>query len=311
MNTWSHHREIIFAISNGFLAIAFMVLVFILSRRMWLMSDQQIRLKHSNLFVKLIIRLIHETLSGGISMSSNAHKTLRFFARGRYPRKIMVEVLADFASKFKGRYHQAIVELYELLGLSRDSARKLNSNDRLLVIQGIRELNLFGLTVPDPIMMKILDHRDPDIREEAVVMLFHLHKNPFELLEHGRSKITLWQQSILLGNLSRLSQDQVPDLSSALASTHTDIKNFAIRTIGVLELKSYVFRLMRMLRQEKPAMKLAIVRTLAKLNGKGYEKLFGELTTDPDPAVRATARNIIAQRNRNSKSPKPLEHAVQ
>ncbi|NQZ78923.1 MAG: HEAT repeat domain-containing protein [Ekhidna sp.] len=297
MNTWSHHKETVLEISLAFFAGVLLIFCFIIIRRAWMMAEHKVRIKHASLFIKLIIQFVHESLGKGLLSSSKYYHRLKFFTKGQYPKRILLNTLSDFAKKFRGPYHQCVVDLYDHLELSDQSMKNVTSSNPNLVIDAIREMNLFGQTVNDEVMIKLLSSPDRNIREEALALLFHYHKTPFELIEQSTLTMSTWQQVMILDNLSKLAQEQLPDLTPALETSNNDLKSFALYAIGELKLEQYFFRMLRMMKCESPGIRYAITKTIGRFDGERYKSAIKQLLTDADPKVKSLA-NYLWQRNK-------------
>ncbi len=146
-------------------------------------------------------------------------------------RKLLISVLMNFKSNFKGELEHFIPEIYTKLGLQNDSLKLANSYYNHKKVRGIIELiHLYPEGAKDIVKTLINDPNDY-VRAEAQTAYIRLHQDtPFNFFYNLERPFTRWTQ-LSAFNLIRLHQLPVPSFGQFLDFKHFNIKNFSLRMI--------------------------------------------------------------------------------
>lgn len=146
-------------------------------------------------------------------------------------RKILIDVLMNFNSNFKGELEHFIPEIYTRLSLNNDSIKMANSYAIHKKVIGIIELiHLYPEGAKD-IVQRLINDPNDYVRAEAQTAYVRLNpETPFNFFYNLEKPFTRWTQ-LSVFNLIRIHSLPVPSFGQFLNFKHINIRNFSLRMI--------------------------------------------------------------------------------
>lgn len=146
-------------------------------------------------------------------------------------RKILISVLMNFKSNFKGEMEHFIPEIYTKLSLHNDSQKSTNSYYKHKKVRGIIELIHLYPEGAKGIVEKLINDPNDYVRAEAQTAYIRLNpETPFNFFYNLERPFTRWTQ-LSAFNLIRLHQLPIPSFGQFLNFEHNNIRNFSLRMI--------------------------------------------------------------------------------
>jgi hypothetical protein len=180
-------------------------------------------------------------------------------------RKILVSVLMNFKSNFKGELEHFIPEIYTRLGLQNDSLKLAKSYYNYKKVRGIIELiHLYPEGAKD-IVKKLINDPNDYVRAEAQTAYIRLNPDaPFNFFYSLERPFTRWTQ-LSAFNLIRVHQLAVPSFGQFLNSKHYNIKNFSLRMITFFQQLESAPEVIKMVENEHEQTRLLAYKAINDL----------------------------------------------
>ncbi len=210
------------------------------------------RKNYKGRFEKIYSKMYEEVLLaymfGSIDWDSATVKLKRNNKKAN--RKILISVLMNFKSNFKGELEHFIPEIYTKLGLNNDSQKLANSYYNHKKVRGIIELIHLYPEGAKGIVEKLINDPNDYVRAEAQTAYIRLNpETPFNFFYNLEKPFTRWTQ-LSAFNLIRLHQLQVPSFGQFLNFNHYNIRNFSLRMITYYQQLETVSEVVKMVENE-------------------------------------------------------------
>jgi tetratricopeptide (TPR) repeat protein len=193
---------------------------------------------------------------------------LKAISRSSFSRKILIDQMIDLSINLTGEVKEKLRKLYHLLGLDKDSLRKVYSRRWHIKVKGFRELAFMDITVANNEILRCLKSKNEIVRMEAQLALVRLnHDNSFDFLDYLDKPFTLWEQltvyeTIMFHNL------QVPKFEKWLTLKNKTVVIFALRMIEIFKQKDAYLRLFWLLVNDDPEIRHHTIKVIGNLRIK-------------------------------------------
>lgn len=145
-------------------------------------------------------------------------------------RQLLIDELIKEKSIFLGAEADSIVKIYNDLGLSTDSKRKLEDNRNHIVCQGVHELCMMDQKDMLTKVYRFTNSPDKDVRIEAQTALVQWFGfKGLRFLDVVSYPITQFQQLKLLELLRQANFSGMPKLSKWIQSSNDTVADFALK----------------------------------------------------------------------------------
>lgn len=149
----------------------------------------------------------------------------------RENRKILISVLMNFNTNFKGEFESLIPEIYTRLGLQNDSLKLARSVYNHKKVAGIMELTHLYPDGAKGMINDLINDPSDYVRAEAQTAYVKLNsESPFNFFYLLQQPFAMWTQ-LSVFNLIRIHQLQVPSFAQFLNIRHPNIRDFSLRMI--------------------------------------------------------------------------------
>ena len=214
-----------------FIAIIVLI-IYIMLLRNHLSKKEKIIAKYSDKNEVLLVTYLYAESEEG-QVSEEQQIIIDKLKRGisnKFKREIIIASLLKLINEISGEMADAIQDLYAQLTLRKYALAKLRSKKWEHVAEGIRELTLFQVKEAHDKISKLVNHPKKEVRKEVQLYLVSLFN--FEgliFLNDLKSPLTEWDQIQLLGELQRIDNQEIPDISPWLKSTNKYVVIFALK----------------------------------------------------------------------------------
>ncbi len=157
---------------------------------------------------------------------------IRELLKDRFNRKVLGDILLDLRKDVSGDARQALINLYQDLGLDQDAYDKLKSWRWEIVSKGISHLTQMQVTQAYGFITKFINDRRSTIRKQAEIATVTLrHEGINYFLDTTKYRISEWQQLKLLEVLRNKVDFEPPRFKAWLTSNNKYVVLFALRLI--------------------------------------------------------------------------------
>jgi molybdopterin converting factor small subunit len=215
------------------LFVAIIVLIiYIKFLRKHLRDKEKVVTKYSEKNELLLITYLYaENEEGGVSLEQQEviNKLKRGIAN-KFKREIIVSTLLKLRNEISGEMAEAIQDLYSQITLKNFALAKLKNEKWDVIAEGIRELTLFQVKEAHDEVVKHVNHSKKEVRKEVQLYLVSLFN--FEgliFLNDLKTPLSEWDQIQFLGELQKIENQQIPDISLWLKSTNDYVVIFALK----------------------------------------------------------------------------------
>ena len=178
-------------------------------------------------------------------------------------REVMTEILMDLRMDVSGEARERLFQLFQDLGLDRDSFRKLESWRWERVSQGIVELTEMHVEKAYPFIRKFVNDRRGVIRKQAQLATVMLREEGIAyFLDTARYRISEWQQLKLLEILRQREAFNPPRFRAWLTSENRDVVLFALRLIRYYRQNDAELALVTLLRHRSQVVRAAALECI-------------------------------------------------
>lgn len=177
-------------------------------------------------------RKYHDYLSDYLLEKEDISKALLKIKRRRRKQFLINEIVSLYRN-LEGSIAGKLATAFYSLKLFELSMQKLRSNNTSLMIDGLREIGEMQIQTAGPEIRKCLQHKQPIIREEAVMALSRLdYPVKLDFLRDYDSPLNLWLQIRLQNVFQKYpNKEYLPDFSELLKSSNISIIAFGLRMI--------------------------------------------------------------------------------
>jgi HEAT repeat protein len=215
------------------LFVAIIVLIiYIKFLRKHLRDNEKIVTKYSEKNEILLITYLYaENEEGGVS--SEQQDVINKLKRGianKFKREIIVSTLLKLRNEISGEMAEAIQDLYSQITLKKFALAKLKNEKWDVIAEGIRELTLFQVKDAHDEVVKHVSHPKKEVRKEVQLYLVSLFNfDGLIFLNDLKTPLSEWDQIQFLGELQKIENQQIPDISLWLKSTNDYVAIFALK----------------------------------------------------------------------------------
>lgn len=177
-------------------------------------------------------RKYHNYLSDYLLDKEDISKALLRIRRRR-KKQFLVNEMVSLYRNLEGSIAGKLATAFYSLKLFELSMRKLRSNNTSLIIEGLREIGEMQIQTAGPEVRKCLRHKQPIVREEAIMALSRLdYQDKLDYLRDYESPLNLWLQIRLQHVFQKYpNKEYLPDFSELLKSSNISIIAFGLRMI--------------------------------------------------------------------------------
>lgn len=275
--------QFIFYLAVFFLlaGITFLVLLLISRVRKTISNSRSASLRQGFQAVLNSI-IIHDSPSkNGMPMSAfefYLDELRKISGNSAFARDVLISQIISIKKNLSGTSADILYETYQALGLEKDSKRKLKSLEWKKKAQGIRELGEMNVPEGRQLISRFLNSFNPTLREESFMALARLQQeNPLSFLGEYKFTITPWMQ----------------------LNIHSFLQKQNIRTLP--EFKQWFSH-------ENKSVRLFSMNMATQFRQNSSISAFGDLITDADPEVRATALRALTQLEAHELAGKVIAH---
>ena len=157
---------------------------------------------------------------------------LKKLTKSRFNRQILITQIIDISLNLQPEAKLKLSKLYFILGLMKDTLRKVDSFKWHKKIQGFKELSSLNIKTYNNKIEKCINSKNDVLRIESHIALVKLadDKEPFSFLADLDYHFSLWEQ-ISLYELMVENEMNVPNFGQWVNSTNVDVVMFCLRMI--------------------------------------------------------------------------------
>ena len=294
-------------------ATMIVLLIIILLNRTRMEREQKLRQFLLEKYQSLIVEYLY-----GDTVSDEFMK----IASDRFRRQVLIDQIIDVSVNLKGDSEEKLSNLYNQLGLRKDSIRKAYSRKWHFKVKGFRELAFMNIRDANEEIYKALNSVNEILRMEAQIALVRLSgENPFMFLSHLKRPFSIYEQitlhellvqhnlpvpafrewldspnpTVIMFALRMVrefkQQDAEEEVTKVLSHQESRVKHLAIEVAGDLNMRSSLEMMKKMYKNEDYNNCTEILRSLAKMpepSMLGFLKLVLDKEDDVQLQIEAT-----------------------
>jgi hypothetical protein len=294
-------------------ATMIVLLIIILLNRTRMEREQKLRQFLLEKYQSLIVEYLY-----GDTVSDEFMK----IASDRFRRQVLIDQIIDVSVNLKGDSEEKLSNLYNQLGLRKDSIRKAYSRKWHFKVKGFRELAFMNIRDANEEIYKALNSVNEILRMEAQIALVRLSgENPFMFLSHLKRPFSIYEQitlhellvqhnlpvpafrewldspnpTVIMFALRMVrefkQQDAEEEVTKVLSHQESRVKHLAIEVAGDLNMRSSLEIMKKMYKNEDYNNCTEILRSLAKMpepSMLGFLKLVLDKEDDVQLQIEAT-----------------------
>lgn len=285
--------KVIFLCTLAFLAVAFLLFLFILLSRLM----DGIFYAQKRWMEKKAQQMITSYLFLGENWNKDRlRKFQRNYLTNSLFRSVFMNSLIALHKNILGESSEQLRFLYEGLGLKKQTERKLQSSSWHRVAKGICELAEMGTKEDIGLIRPFINHKNPLIQSEAQVALLKLETDkPFSFLDDLSEALPEWQQIHLIHAAENIAVESLPELSRWLSEKEESIVVFCIRMIAQFDQYQAGESLLAMLEHPYPARRLRseIIMAIRHLELTKAEGKLRQLYAYENPDIQAEIEKTL------------------
>ena len=208
------------------------------------------------------------------------------YLKTKFARQVLLDEIIKLYKDLIGSPADNLRQLYLNFGLDTDSMKKLKDHRWHIKAKGIKEISQMNIKGGYVELYKLINHSNQTLRMEAQLALVRLvNFDALRFLDDAKYPISEWQQINLLGVLSSLQNQNLPDFSRWLKSKNESVVLFALKMIIHFSCLDFIKEVIKMLNHESLKVRKATIDAIGELDAAsalsllkkrfyGYEKDF-------------------------------------
>ncbi len=215
-----------------FLCVAVLLILIFLRMKLYKRRNKKKNLK--TIYEELIITLLYLDPEGpGYEEErDDIFYELKYAVKSRTERNILNEILINLHRDIAGDMAIRIQDIFHELGLVAYALKKLKSSKWYIKIQGIRELTQIEERSIQEEVLKLVDHKNALLRNEAQLTILRLFEYKGLLfLKDLQYPISEWQQLQLMAVIQKNPALITNQLSHLLESKNVTVVQFTLKLI--------------------------------------------------------------------------------
>ncbi len=185
-------------------------------------------------------------------------------------KQVLADLIIDLKQNFSGEAEQQFIQLYQALGLSDFSFKKLHTSRWDAQAKGIRELAEMDYEYykTQVAIMGLRYVKNKTVAQEAQIASVRIEKKPLLFLYDLQKPLNEWEQINLHHFLLKLDRKFIPDFTQWLSSENESVVQFALKMIADFEQKQAEPSVIDCLEHPSVSVKEEAIRSLLKLEVK-------------------------------------------
>ena len=231
-----------------------------------------------------IHQILNEAINTALISDDNIDKNdfnipqLNFYLRKRSNRQFVIECLIDIKKNLIGQASEKVIEIYNILGLKKDSLKKFNDPEWNLKTRGIYELYMMN---QKDMISKIFDHtndKNEYVRMEAqIASINFLGFRGLSFLNKLTRPIHQWQQLKVIEQLGPLDPEEFDKMSDWLMSKNDYVVLFALKLADIYRQMSCVDQVAQCLLNPNEKIRRQAIITLARIDTGNTTSILKEI----------------------------------
>lgn len=195
-----------------------------------------------------------------------------FIGKSNLRRKLFVENLILFHSKFKGNSSLKFEWLYKALDFDTSAFKKLSSKNTNKQISGIRELSQMNVRNAVIHFKSLIKNKNINIKLEAIVGSISINKfKALDFLDECDFYLSYWHQLSILDKLNQQVFTELPDPTNWLQSNNDSVVSFAAKFVLQFNLINHSKVLYELSQNHSnQSIRLEIVKLLGRYENKYF-----------------------------------------
>ena len=182
-------------------------------------------------------------------------------------KQLLIDEIIKLYKDLIGMPAENLKALFTIFGLDSESLKKLKDYRWHVKAKGIKELAQMNIKGGYVELYKLINHSNASLRVEAQLALVRLvNFDALRFLDDTKYPISEWQQINLLGVLTSLQNQNLPDFSKWLKSKNESVVLFALKMIIHFSCLDLIKEVTRMLNHESLRVRKAVIDAIGELD---------------------------------------------
>ncbi len=260
--------QLVWLVSCLLLMVLVILIIYIKLLRNHLRKREKIIAKYSKKNEVLLVTYLYTESEEGL-ISKEQQIIIDKLKRGltkKFKRTIIISSLLKLINEISGEMAEAIQNLYTQLTLEKYAIAKLSSKKWDNVAEGIRELTIFRVKEANEQVFKLVNHTQKEVRKEVQLYLVSLFNfEGLSFLDDLNTPLSDWDQIQMLGELQKIENQQIPDITIWLKSTNDYVVIFALKLAKIYNQFEMKEVLIELLAHKSQKVRLELISVLSHL----------------------------------------------
>lgn len=277
-------------IGFAFLAILFFIYAFLFYKRLVYVLFKP-RNKHwstliTNILTNFLMYADDPDVDDPVAAIMPKIKHLPF--KRDFLQQMLYQQVLTYHANFTGNTSDRLKDLFLELGLDKILLKKLQSNKRELVIQGVREVAQLQFIELSLQILKLCESKSLPIRMEAQAAHIILNmEHSFDFLDNMNEPILDWYQLVLIELTSHINPTKLPDFSNWLQSKNPSVVKLCIKLIGRFQQFQAVDQLIKLLKNPDKEIQHLSIKVLGEFEVQEAEEALLQLYVESSKETKA------------------------